>query len=199
VKLLRVLQEREFERVGSARTVHADVRILAATHRDLGAAVAAGTFREDLFYRLHVVPIELPPLREHAEDIPLLAAHILRGLAARSDPPAPPKQISPQAIKALLDHSWPGNVRELENALEYAAITTADGWIRPQDLPPQIRSPLRPAQGRLAALVSGSERDALQSALHESASRDAAARRLGISRVTLWRKLKRHRLAASTK
>ena len=123
VKLLRVLQEREFERLGSNKTRHIDVRILAATNRDLRAALEEGTFREDLYYRLNVVPINIPPLRERKEDIPFLAEHFVRKLASRPAPTA--DSISESAIKRLLEYHWPGNVRELENVIERSLVLAA--------------------------------------------------------------------------
>lgn len=207
VKLLRVLQERSFEPVGSARTIHVDLRIVAATNRDLPALVAAGLFREDLFYRLNVVPVELPPLRDHAEDIPLLAESILDRLApkvsANGEPPRNgvrtatarprPKQLTPKAMRVLMDYPWPGNVRELENALEYAMLTSLDDWIRSRDLPARLSTPTRTADSsRLSDSLSLIEKEAVESALQGTSSTEAAARKLGISRATLWRKMKRY-------
>jgi PAS domain S-box-containing protein len=195
VKLLRVLQEREFERLGSTRTIPVDVRVLAATNRNLRAMVSQGLFREDLFYRLNVVPIELPPLRDHPEDIPELAASFLNQMANRTRKPA--KQLAPQAMKLLLDYFWPGNVRELENALEYAVVTSEDQWIRPSDLPPHLGAGCPACDGRLAAAVSSTERDALAAAVARSTTSDEAARMLGLSRATFWRKLKKHGISFS--
>lgn len=190
VKLLRVLQERQFERVGGSRTISVDVRVLAATHRNLHAMVEQGLFRQDLFYRLHVVPLELPPLREHPEDIPLLVENFLRRWSDRTE--RPPKHLTPSAFKLLADYSWPGNVRELENALEYAAVTSADDWLRPEDLPPRLRAAARPAGGRLDAALAAAEREALLAAFESASTSQEAARRLGIGRATLWRKIKRY-------
>ena len=189
VKLLRVLQERQFERVGSTRTETVDIRVIAATNRDLAAMVANREFREDLYYRLNVVPIEMPPLRLHTIDIPLLAEDFLRRLAVRASTPA--KQITPQALKLLMDYSWPGNVRELENALEYAAVTTQDDWIRPENLPSHLDMESPKNGGALAAAVDSTEKELLQAALRDAPSSGEAARKLGISRATLWRKMKR--------
>src|SRR5262249_20395229 len=119
-KILRVLQEREFERVGGNKTIKVDVRILAATNQDLEARVSAGSFREDLYYRLRVVPIVLPALRERPEDIPALIEHLLVAAVARLG--RPPKTIAAAAYRALLAHEWKGNVRELEHALEQAVV-----------------------------------------------------------------------------
>jgi transcriptional regulator with PAS, ATPase and Fis domain len=120
VKLLRILQEREFERLGSNKTRHIDVRIIAATNVDLRAALEQGTFREDLYYRLNVVPLNIPPLRERKEDIPFLAQHLMKRLA--QDVGSPVEEISEGAIARLLEYSWPGNVRELENVLERSIV-----------------------------------------------------------------------------
>jgi PAS domain S-box-containing protein len=190
VKLLRVLQQREFERVGSTKTIQVDVRIVAATNRDLAALVEQGAFRQDLYYRLHVVPVDLPPLREHPEDIPLLAENFLSQMAARTGKRA--KQLTPQALKLLLDHPWPGNVRELENALEYAVVTSEDDFLRPEDLPSRLRQRPPSANGSLATALSLTEKDSLLAALRASSTVEEAAHRLGIGRATLWRKMKRY-------
>jgi DNA-binding NtrC family response regulator len=137
-KLLRVLQERRFERVGGVESIEVNVRVLAATNRSLLQLVKDGTFREDLYYRLNVVKIDLPPLRDRPEDIPLLAAHFVEKYSRRDEPP---KQISPQAMDALLQHRWPGNIRELENAIERACVTTLNGTVQPENLPPQVLEP----------------------------------------------------------
>jgi sigma-54 specific flagellar transcriptional regulator A len=138
VKLLRVLQERVYERVGSCASQRCDVRIIAATHRNLEEAIAKGSFREDLFYRLSVVPIEMPPLRERAEDLPLLLAE----LAARSSAAGRPRvQFSPAAIEALKLYRWPGNVRELGNLIERLSIQCAARPVSIADLPPRYRPP----------------------------------------------------------
>ena len=132
VKLLRVLQERRFERVGGTTPVEVDVRVVAATHRDLTRMVRKGTFREDLYYRLNVVQIELPPLRERLEDIPLLVDHFKTRYAR---PGIPMPIFSPTAMDRLLEHDWPGNIRELENAIERACVTARKPTIEPADLP----------------------------------------------------------------
>jgi Nif-specific regulatory protein len=133
-KLLRVLQQREFERVGGTRVIPLDIRLIAATNRNLTEEVKHGTFREDLYHRLNVVTIRTPPLREHREDIPKLAKHFAAAAAARCARRI--EGVSPEAERYLADYSWPGNVRELENAMERAVVLGADsGWIRPEDLP----------------------------------------------------------------
>ena len=134
-KLLRVLQERCFERVGGTQTVDVDVRLVAATNRPLQQMVKDGKFREDLYYRLNVIKIELPPLRDRPEDIPLLAAHFVEKYCPKGPTP---KQFSPEAMELMLRYSWPGNIRQLENAIERACITSKDDVIRPENLPPEV-------------------------------------------------------------
>jgi len=137
VKLLRVLQERRFRRVGGLEEVHADIRVIAATNQDLAKAVADGRFREDLFYRINVIPIVLPPLRERREDIPLLAEHFLAKYAMQMDKPI--TGISRPALDLLGKHDWPGNIRELENVLERAVALEPTPSIQPESLPPVVR------------------------------------------------------------
>lgn len=140
-KLLRVLQERKFERVGGTASIEVDVRVIAATHRDLKKHVRHGKFREDLYYRLNVVRIELPPLRERLEDVPLLATHFA---AKYARPDEAPKNISPEAMEKLLAHTWPGNIRELENSIERACVTARGANIEVSDLPPDVLAPKGP-------------------------------------------------------
>jgi transcriptional regulator with GAF, ATPase, and Fis domain len=140
-KLLRVLQERQIERVGGQQSIEVDVRVIAATNRSLQKLVKEGKFREDLYYRLNVVKIDLPPLRERPEDIPLLAQHFAEKYAV---PGKPPKTISPQAMEALLNYRWPGNIRELENAIERAAVTSRDNIIQLENLPQDVLMPAAP-------------------------------------------------------
>src|SRR6478672_3173234 len=141
MKLLRVLQEREFERIGDTQTTKVDVRVIAATNSDLGRMVADGTFREDLYYRLNVIPVQIPPLRDHKEDIPLLVQHFLdkfRPDAAGG--PRSPITVSQQAMRHLMQYQWPGNVRQLENAIERAiAFTVGRSQVDLPDLPPEIQ------------------------------------------------------------
>ena len=143
VKLLRVLQERRFERVGGTDAIEVDVRIIAATNRSLARMVKRNTFREDLFFRINVIRIELPPLRERPEDIPLLARHFSEKYAR---PGEPPREFSPQVMETLLNHRWPGNVRELENIIERAAVTCHGNVILPEHLPADL---LRPAVAKV--------------------------------------------------
>jgi DNA-binding NtrC family response regulator len=139
-KLLRVLQEREFERVGESHTVKVDVRVIAATHSDLSRMVSDGSFREDLFYRLNVIPVQLPPLRERREDIPLLVQHFVQKLGAESGRGG--VRVSQEALRRLMAYSWPGNIRQLENAVERAlAFSQGRSQIDVQDLSPELQKP----------------------------------------------------------
>jgi two-component system response regulator PilR (NtrC family) len=140
VKLLRVLQERRFRRVGGLEELQADIRVIAATNQDLGKAVADGRFREDLFYRINVIPIVLPPLRDRREDIPLLAEHFLAKYAAQMDKPV--TAIARPAMELLLKHDWPGNIRELENVIERAVAFEGTPSVQPESLPPAVRGGL---------------------------------------------------------
>jgi two-component system, NtrC family, response regulator AtoC len=139
-KLLRVLQERRFERVGGTESIEVDVRVIAATNRSLLRLVQEGKFREDLYYRLNVVKLDLPPLRDRPEDIPLLATHFAQKYAR---PNERPRQVTPEAMEVLLAHGWPGNIRELENAIERASVTSRDEFIRPENLPRELTAPPR--------------------------------------------------------
>jgi transcriptional regulator with PAS, ATPase and Fis domain len=193
VKLLRVLQEREIERVGDSRTRPVDVRILAATHRPLRRLVEERRFRQDLFYRLNVIPLRVPPLRERREDVPPLAARFLeelRGTTGRSV-----DRISPDALRVLMDHRWPGNVRELRNAVEHAMVKCRGTTMMVEDLPREL---IEESAGvtRIAKAKGGDaramERERVRVALEEAGwNRTRAAERLGIDRSTLWRKMRR--------
>ena len=196
VKLLRVLQERTFERVGESQSRRTDARIIAATNVDLRRAVQESRFREDLFYRLRVVPIEIPPLRERREDIEPLATYLLARVAARQGRAL---RFSPHALRALLDYGWPGNVRELENALEYAVAVCKGQTILPEDLPAELHQAgaSSTAGGSPAASPVADQRPALidSKALKQTLEahhwrRVLAARALGISRATLWRRMR---------
>lgn len=197
-RLLRVLQEKEFMPVGDVTPQKVDVRVLAATHQDLKAAIAAGRFREDLYYRLNVFRIEVPPLRARTSDIPLLTEYFLKSL----NDPVPGRSISPLAMRLIQAHAWPGNVRELFSVLE-SALIRAEGGVRieAQHLPREVRDneavagPSDPrAEGRYATSSSPeAERDAIIRALTEAGGiRTEAARLLGMGRTTLWRKLKEY-------
>jgi DNA-binding NtrC family response regulator len=191
VKLLRVLQDRQFERVGGISTLRADVRVLAATHRDLEALVKEGKFREDLFYRINVVPIRMPALRERPSDIPLLAEHFLKKF--RQEHGKPSVKLDGKAIEALATHSWPGNVRELQNVVERLVVLNQSGLILEQEVRPCLAPRLsESASGPVAlgASVAGAEKAAIEAALKSSGgNRTHAAKALGISRRTLHNKL----------
>jgi len=203
VKLLRVLQEREFERVGGTETVKVDVRVVSATHRDLERQISEGTFREDLYYRLNVFPILLPPLRERAGDITLLAEHFVQKYARSFGKTV--RGLDGSAAAALAGYTWPGNVRELENVIERALIlargpdvTAADleftkraGGVTPSPVAVTPAERGRPLQERL----SEQERAEIVSAIDQSQGNIAhAARRLGINRSTLYYRLRKHGL-----
>lgn len=194
VKLLRVLQGGAFERLGENRTRISRARVVAATHVDLARAVREGRFREDLYYRLRVVPIEIPPLRERPEDIEPLALALLGRVGARHGRSV---RLSPEALRALIGFEWPGNVRELENVLEYAVTVCRGQTILPEDLPALGFSPRafsqRPTRSAAAeaAPARDTERDQLRTVLNAHLWRRAAvAQALGISRVTLWRRMR---------
>jgi transcriptional regulator with PAS, ATPase and Fis domain len=193
VKLLRFLQERTFERVGDSHTRKADVRIIAATNADLRKAIAEGRFREDLYYRLRVVPIEIPPLRARREDIEPLARFLLARVAAQH---GREMRFSPDAIRVLLRYSWPGNVRELENAIEYAVAVGMGQTIQPEDLPIEVLESRPVLAANTHEVTATSETEAIRAALDQNHwQRDATARALGMSRTTLWRKMREAGLA----
>jgi DNA-binding NtrC family response regulator len=199
VKLLRVLQDRTFEPVGSSKSMTVDVRVVAATNQNLERAIRESRFREDLYYRLNVIPIEVPPLRQRPDDVPLLAQHFLdvmhqeRGTRVDS--------ISEEAMALLCRHDWPGNVRELENLIERLSVLRGEGEIRPEDLPASLRSPSAPA---LAApsipesgvdfrdLVDHFESDLIRQALElTQGNKNRAAQLLNLNRTTLLEKMKK--------
>ncbi len=195
-KLLRVLEDRLIRRLGDNRPIRVDVRILAATNRDLAGAIREKAFREDLYYRLNVVALHLPPLRVRREDIPLLAHHFLGVASRRSGKPM--KGFSGEALALLQAYDYPGNIRELENAVEQAVAFTTGPVIRPEDLPEVLRSGPRskgdgpaPAAGTLEEM----ERELILRRIHElNGNLSLAARALGIGRTTLWRKMKAYRI-----
>jgi len=184
VKLLRFLQEGTFEKVGGETPVSVDVRIISATNRSLKQEVREGRFREDLFYRLNVIPLHLPPLRERCNDIPLLAAHFLKEAETRYGRPAP--RLSRQSLALLMDYHWPGNVRELQNAVQFAIVKCRGGVVSPDDLPMEIRRQDRPLISRRASrkLDISTTRDALRKT---GGNKSRAARLLGVGRATLYR------------
>jgi transcriptional regulator with PAS, ATPase and Fis domain len=192
-KLLRVIQEREYQRVGETKTRKADVRILSATNRRLKDLLASGAFRDDLYYRLNVVSIIPPPLRDRKEDIPALVDHFLD--QAREHNGGRRRSFSPLAMRALLEYSWPGNVRELENAVERARICSRGEVIEESALPAEIRggkgSSHRRATPAGGSTGEGEEERVREALIRSHGNREEAAALLGISRVTLWRRMKR--------
>ena len=201
-KLLRVLQEREFERVGDSHTIRIDVRIIAATHSDLVKMVAAGTFREDLYYRLNVIPVKLPPLRDRREDIPLLVQHFLQKLGSEQVP-ARTVTMSQEALRRLMAHHWPGNVRQLENIVERAlAFSQGRSQIDVADLGPEVHavpsapdaiSAWFPDEGMdLERYIEGVELTLIKRSLERThGNKVQAAKLLNLKRTTLIEKLKR--------
>ena len=203
VKLLRVLQEMEFERVGGTRTIKVDVRVVAASNRDLKEEVEAGRFREDLFYRLNVVHLHLPPLRQRQEDIPLLAAHFIKKYVQENL--RDKTRITPEALQVLIHYAWPGNVRELENVMERAVILCSNNIISPQDLPAELAP--APAESRLdidrfiplntplPEALDSIEEQMIRRALEKSGQVQVrAAELLGITKSLLQYKLKKYHL-----
>ncbi len=190
-KLLRALQDGEIRRVGESSPIQVDVRVIAATNQDLRRAIAEKRFREDLFYRLNVVPIRIPPLRERREDVPLLAAHFLQRFNQRT---GSDKILTPEAVERLLEHDWPGNVRELENMIEQAAALSAGREIRAADVQPERRgaAPRVEAGVTLAQAVEDTERRTIAATIARCGNDlGQVARELGVSGTTLWRKMKR--------
>ena len=195
-KLLRFLEERRFERVGGTDTVTVSTRIVAATNRDLGAEVRAGRFREDLFYRLNVIALRLPSLRDRREDLPALTDDILTTLALRHQRRG--LTLTPGARRAIEKYPWPGNVRELINALERAVVLARGDTITAEDLPDQVLAPAAglpsPSIATVPASLEDVERAHVQRVIAESPTLEEAATRLGIDSTTLWRKRKRWHL-----
>jgi transcriptional regulator with PAS, ATPase and Fis domain len=207
VKLLRVLQEHTFERVGDSTTRHVDVRVIAATNADLEQAVQEKRFRDDLYYRLRVVPIEVPPLRERREDLEPLIHHLLDRIGGRRGRAI---RLSPSAMRAMLAFDWPGNVRQLENALEFATAVCEGQTVHERDLPPDLRRVLPDVVSPRSIAVSprpvpapalapdpreAREAEQIRAALERHHyNRGNAAAALGMSRTTLWRKMKEHRI-----
>ena len=191
VRLLRVLQERTYEPLGATATMRADVRVVAATHQDLADLIKQRKFRKDLYYRINVVQLRLPPLRERREDIPLLAEHFVARFNRLRDRDV--AGVSPEVLKILMNHGFPGNVRELENIIEHAFVLCRSGMIDVEHLPAALQAVIAPAtlpaKGTLADIEAGVIDGALR---RHSGNRSAAARELGIHPTTLWRKMKRY-------
>jgi DNA-binding NtrC family response regulator len=205
-KLLRVLQERRFERVGGTETVEVDVRVITATNRSLTRLVQRKRFRKDLYYRLNVVKIDLPPLRERPEDIPLLVTHFIEKYTRPGDTP---KQVSPKVMEILLSYRWPGNIRQLENTIERACVTSRDNTIEPENLPPDIVKPPapklpyhitldRPLPEVVRETVSAVERQYIRKALHKTHGNVSRCARLcGLSRRSMTAKMAEYKLDKS--
>ncbi len=207
VKLLRVLQERRFERVGGSQSIEVDVRVIGATNRSLPRMVRDGKFRKDLYYRLNVVKIDLPPLRDRPEDIPILATHFAQKYARASQPVM---QIAPEAMEVLLSYHWPGNIRQLENAIERACVTAPDGEIRPENLPSELSSGshrkdvsptidlTRPLPEQVDALVTSFEERYLRKALKSCRGHvGRCARICGLSRRSVTSKISQYGIDTS--
>ena len=193
VKLLRVLQHRNFERIGGTRTLAVDVRVLAATNRDLLQDVKNGRFREDLYYRLNVIPIRIPPLRDRRNDVPMLARHFLDRFCTIQEKTI--EDFSSSAMRLLLDYPWPGNVRELENTIEHAVVLARGSRIQPSDLPVQVLEPEPADPTESARPLQDTEKEILLEALAAANWNKAeTARRLGIGRSTLYSKMKKYRI-----
>jgi len=196
-KLLRAIQEKEIRPVGGTRATPVNVRILAATNRDLESAVQQGTFRRDLFFRLNVLTLRIPPLRERKQDIPLLAGHVLERVARTT---GVHRTISDEALRRMLDYEWPGNVRELENCLERACALSSSATLQMGDLPTALRNlgnetypTLDIAQSRGILPLAEMEKRAITKAIEQlHGDKLEAARRLGIGKTTLYRKLKEY-------
>ncbi len=193
-KFLRFVQEQAFERVGGAETIRVDIRIIAATNRELAAEVAEHRFREDLFYRLNVITLKVPPLRERAEDILPLAERMLRAETIRNH--RPELKFSPEAAERMRKYTWPGNLRELRNAVERAVVLASGDTIEPDHLPDNLfREPLpdsQPVSAQVPKNLESMEREVIIRVLGESPTLEDAAQTLGINASTLWRKRKRY-------
>jgi transcriptional regulator with PAS, ATPase and Fis domain len=196
-KLLRVLQEKEVQPLGASAPVPVDVRVVTATHRDLDALVRQERFRQDLLYRINVVDVWVPPLRDRLEDLAPITQHLLDKLGARLDLPG--RTISPEAMSAFARYPWPGNVRELENVIERALVLGSGIVIKLEDLPDRlIRHTPSPARGSANCRLIDVERDHIRRTLETvGGNKAAAARALDLNRKTLYRKLRQHRLSLS--
>jgi two-component system response regulator HydG len=197
IKLLRILQSQKFERLGGEQTLSVDVRILAATNKKLLQEVKTGSFREDLFYRLNVIPIQLPPLRNRRNDIPLLARYFLRHFAPEQEKNV--GRFSSEAMRRLLDHSWPGNVRELENSIEHAAVLAKGTNVEVSDLPAVLQQTQPKSESGSQGTIADNERRILMQTLQEcNWNKKKAALQLGISRSSLYEKIKKYQIAKPT-
>lgn len=192
VKLLRVLEEKEIERVGDHRTVSVDVRIISATNRDLELLQKEGRFREDLFFRINVFPLECPSLAERLEDIPIIVQAFIDQNSAKSGKKI--QGLAPDAMETLLAYNWPGNVRELRNAIEYAFVLCAGGWIETRHMPPKIAG-YRKAQigsGQTATDIQPGREQLIALLRENRGNQSEVARCMGVSRVTVWKRIKKY-------
>ena len=192
VKLLRVLEEKTLERVGDSRSIQVDVRIISATNRNLKKLVEQGDFRHDLYFRINVIPMVLPPLRNRRGDIPLLVESFFRKNQLKSGKPI--QGISEDAMGALMQHPWPGNVRELKSAMEYAFVTCQGAVIQPHHLPPNIYESGQRSPDGTSRSLSREEikrQELLEALAQAQGNQSEAARILGVSRVTVWNRMKR--------
>jgi transcriptional regulator with PAS, ATPase and Fis domain len=194
VKLLRVLQEKEYEPLGSTETIKADVRVIAATNKNLRELAGRGLFRDDLYYRLNIVKLTLPPLMDRREDIPLLTEHFIHKFNARKGKNI--QEISPKAMAVLMRHEFPGNIRELENIIEHAFVLCRGHEINPEHLPPELLSGLPKIDHlenkTIVVMRDHAEEASIISALRKhNGNRNKAALELGIDKTTLWRKMKK--------
>jgi two-component system response regulator HydG len=193
VKLLRILESKQFERVGDNRPVFVDVRIICATNRDIKELVSKKLFREDLFFRINVIPVHLPPLRDRKEDIPLLVDHFIKMLRPRSKKNI--RGLTPEAMRLLIDYPWPGNVRELKGVMEYAFVVADKGMISTNHLPPEL---LENQKGKSYRYLASEDRDEAEKAVLLDALRKCngnqtkAAEILGVTRVTVWHRMKKY-------
>jgi transcriptional regulator with PAS, ATPase and Fis domain len=205
VKLLRVLEEKVVERVGDNQPIRVDVRIISATNRNLVDMIREGTFRQDLFYRINVIPVTIPPVRERIDDVPLLAESFFRKLQLKSGKDI--SGISNRAMQLLMAYSWPGNVRELRSTFEYAFVTCQGATIEPDDLPPAIQGlpalqqvqPVHQVQGKGENLENKEmrrKRELVEALAAADGNQSLAAKLLGVSRVTVWNRMKRYGLRA---
>ncbi len=205
VKLLRVLQERRFERVGGNKEIEVDIRLVAATNKDLMQAVKNGEFREDLYYRLNVVQIHLPPLRERREDIPLLAAHFLNKYARENGIPV--KNVTAEAVDYLMGYEWPGNIRQLENVIERCMVLAVGENIGVEDLPPEIKDEEAQFKGAVDLLPTRLNLNDTLEKIEAALIRRAMARSdlvkvkaadlLGVSKSLLQYKLKKYKISGN--
>lgn len=194
VKLLRVLEEKQIERVGDHKPIPVNVRIITATNKDLEARVKQGDFREDLFFRINVFPLDCPPLSRRREDIPAIVQHFIQANSMAGGKKI--LGVTPEAMDRLMAHDWPGNVRELRNAIEYAFVLCPGGGIAPEHLPSKLASRKTPAEppAGAAADEAGPRQQVLEALKQTGWNRTEAARVLGISRVTLWKRMKKYGL-----